>query len=165
MIGDSPFTVFQRRDRQAKFELQCIFRMKVATAVSPHDLELSIHRFNEVGGGEGFPHVLGIFQERQIVLPFLAELADPRRIGLGESIAEFFKLAVADFDVPAGFDGAPPLLKLNGIGFGKMSLGIALHVNGAELDVGVGKETLADGHQTREVVLNENQHTSESAFN
>ena len=41
---------------------------------------------------------------------------------------------------------SPPLLKLNGIGFGKMRLGIALHVNGAELDVSVGKETFADGH-------------------
>ena len=83
--------------------------MKVAPAVSPHDLDLSIHSFNEVGGGEGFAHVLGIFQKRQIVLPFLAEFADPGRIGLGETITEFFKLAVADVDIPGGFDGAPPL--------------------------------------------------------
>jgi len=32
------------------------------------------------------------------------------------------------------------LLKLDGIELGKMSLGIALHVNGAELDVALGKK-------------------------
>ena len=70
---------------------------------------------------------------------FLAELADPGGIGLGEAIAEFFKLAVAYLDIPGGFNGAPPLLKLGAVGLGEMGFGIALHVNGAELNVGVGK--------------------------
>src|SRR5262249_35094164 len=70
----------------------------------------------------------------------------------------------ADFDIPGRLNGAPALLKLNGIGLGKMGFGIALHVNRAELDVGVGKEPLA-GHQTGKVVLNENHHTAETAFN
>jgi hypothetical protein len=34
-----------------------------------------------------------------------------------------------------------------------MSFGIALHMKGAELNVGVGEEALVDRHQTREVIL------------
>ena len=119
--------------------------MKVAATIAAHDFELSVDSLNDISGGEGFAHVLGIFQEGQIVEAFLAELADPGGIGLGEAIAEFFELAVADLNIPRRLNGAPALLKLNGIGLGKMSLGIALHVNRAELDVGVGKEALADG--------------------
>ena len=53
--------------------------------------------------------------------PLLAELGDPGGISLGEAIAKFFKLAVADLDIPGGFDGAPALLKLGAIGLGEMS--------------------------------------------
>ena len=58
----------------------------------------------------------------------------------------------------AGLESPPALLKLDAIGFREMSFGMALHRDSAELDVGMGKEALADGEQTGEVVLNENHH-------
>jgi hypothetical protein len=57
------------------------------------------------------------------------------------------------------------LLKLGAIGFREMSFGIALQMDSAELDVGIGKEALADGEQTGEVVLNENHHPPEAPLN
>jgi len=60
---------------------------------------LAVHRLNEISGREGFPHVFGIFQEGEIVWSFFAEFANPARISLGEAIAEFFELPVADFDI------------------------------------------------------------------
>jgi hypothetical protein len=47
----------------------------------------------------------------------------------------------------------------------EMSFGIALHMDSAELDVGIGKEALADGEQTGEVVLNENHHPPKAPLN
>ena len=35
---------------QSKFELQGVFRMKVAATVAAHDLQLAIDGFNDVGG-------------------------------------------------------------------------------------------------------------------
>ena len=118
--------------------------MKVTPTVSTHDLELSIDSLDEVGRGKRFPHIFGILQEGEIVEPLFAEFTDPGGVSLHKTIAEFFKLAIADFNVPRGFDGAPALLKLGAIGLGEVSFGIALHVNGAELNVGVGEEALAD---------------------
>ena len=96
---------------------------------------------------------------------FLAEFADPGGIGLGEAVAEFLKLPVADFDIPGGFDGAPTLLKFRAIDFGKMRFGIALHVNDAELYVGIGEQTSGNGQQTAEVVVNDNHDATKAPFN
>lgn len=79
-------------------------------------------------------------------------------------IAEFFKLTVTHFDIPGRFNGAPTLVKFGVIGFREMRFGIALHMNHADRNVGVGKEALADGHQTREVVWDINHHAAESTL-
>ena len=134
--------------------------MEVPTAIATHDFELAVDGFDEVGGGKRFAHIFGILQEGEIVRALFAQFSDPGGVSLHKAIAEFFKLTVADFNVPGGFDRAPALLKLGAIGLGEMSFGIALHVNGAELNVGVGEEALADGHQAGEVVLNKDHHTS-----
>ena len=91
---------------------------------------------------------------------FLAEFADPCGIGLGETIAELFELTVTHLDIPGGFNGAPALLKLGAVGLGEAGFGVALHVNRAELDVGVGEEALTNGQQTGEVVLNKDHDPS-----
>src|SRR5438034_7432779 len=119
--------------------------MKVAATVAAHDFQLTVDGLHHIGGGEGFPHRFGVTQESQVVRPFLAEFADPGGIGLGEAIAEFFELTVTLLDIPGRYNRTPALLKLDGIGLGKMSLSIALHVNRAQLDVGVSEEALADG--------------------
>ena len=68
----TPFPIFQSGDGKAEFEFESVVGMKVPAAVAPHDLELSVDRFNEVGRGEGLTHGFGVFQEGKIVLSFLA---------------------------------------------------------------------------------------------
>lgn len=91
-----------------------------------------------------------------------AEFTHPGGRGFSEAIAKFFELAIADFHIPGGFDRPPALLKLGAIGLGEMSFGIALQVDCTELDIGIGKEALADGEQTGEVVLNEDHHPAKA---
>ena len=122
--------------------------MKVAATVTAHDFQLAVDGFDGIGGGEGLADRLRVLDESQVVRAFFAEFGDPSGGGLGKAIAEVFELTIGEFDIPAGFDGAPALLKFRGVGFGEMSLGIALHVNGTELNVGVGKQTLTDGQQS-----------------
>ena len=86
--------------------------MKVATAIAAHDFQLSIDGFNNIGGGERSADRFRKLQERQVVRSFFAEFADPGGIGLGEAIAEFFKLPVTDPYIPGRFNGSPALLKL-----------------------------------------------------
>src|SRR5437764_13317167 len=93
-----------------------------------------------------------------------AELGDTGGIGLAEAIKQFFDLTVTYFHIPRRFDGTPALLKLGAIGLGAVSLGIALHVNGTKLDVGLGEEAFTDGHQSGEVVLDKEHHPSEPAL-
>src|SRR5438046_8415659 len=109
--------------------------MKVATAVAPHDFQLSVDGFNQVCAGEVFSYGLGILEESEVVFSFLSQLGNPGGIDLGETIAELFELMIRGFAVPAGFDRSPSLLKLEGIGLGKMGSGVALHMDGAELDI------------------------------
>ena len=116
VIGAAPFPIFQRGDGQAELELERFLGMEITTAVATHDFELSVDCFDNVGCGKRFPHVFGVLQEGQVVRTFLPEFTDPGGISLGEAVAELFKLAIADLDVPRGFDGSPSLLKLNGIG-------------------------------------------------
>ena len=71
-------------------------------------------------------------------------------------------MTVADLDVPSGFDGTPAVLKLHGIGFGQMGFGVALHVNCAELDVGMREEAFEDRFETGKVIMN-NQHDATQA--
>src|SRR5215831_193506 len=99
------------------------------------------------------------------MLALFAEFTHPCWIGFSEAIAKFFELAIAHFHIPGGFDSPPALLKLDTIGFREMSFGIALQMDSAELDVGIGKEALADGEQTGEVVLNENHHPPKATLN
>src|SRR5207247_8845720 len=46
----SPSALLQRGDSEPQFELQGLFRMKVAAAVAAHNLQLAIDGFNDVSG-------------------------------------------------------------------------------------------------------------------
>jgi hypothetical protein len=66
--GDgSPTAVLERGDSQSEFQLQGIFGVKVSTTVAAHNFELAVNGFDHVGGRKRFPHVLGVFQKRQVV--------------------------------------------------------------------------------------------------
>src|SRR5438874_5244258 len=95
---------------------------------------------------------------------FLAQLGDEGRIGFHKTIAEFFKLTVADLHIPGRFDRAPTLLELRGVGLRQMALGIALHVNNAELHIGLGKQALAYRKQSGKVIVDDDHHAAQSAF-
>jgi hypothetical protein len=45
-----------------------------------------------------------------------------------------------------------------------MRFGIALHVNNAELDVGIGEQTSSNGQQTGEVVVNHHHDATQAPF-
>jgi hypothetical protein len=45
-----------------------------------------------------------------------------------------------------------------------MIFGIALHVHDAELYIGIGKQTLCDGQQTGEIILHQQHHSAQPAF-
>src|SRR5262245_21474216 len=109
--------------------------MKIATAVTAHNLELAVDGLDEIGRGERLTDPLGVFQECQIVLTFFAKVGYPSWIGLSKVGAELFKLIGSDVGIPASLDGAPSFMKLNSIGFRQVSLGIALHMHRAELDI------------------------------
>src|SRR6185436_12990051 len=79
--------------------------------------------------------------------------------------AEFLELTIGDFQIPACFNGAPALLKLNAVGFREMGFGVALHVNDAELNVGIGEQTSGNGGQAAEVVVNDNHDAAKATFN
>src|SRR5262245_5746050 len=130
--------------------------MKVSAAVPTHNLELPVDSFDNVGCRKGFPHVLGVFQEGQVVLPFLAQFRDPGGIDFGKAIAEFLELMVSELQVPAGLNRLPALLKLNAIGLRQVRGGITLHMNDTKLDIGIGKETRSNGQQATEVIMNDN---------
>ena len=130
--------------------------MEIAATIAPHNFQLTIDGLDDVGGGKRFPHVLGIFQERHIVFPFLTEFSNPSRIGLGEAIAQLFKLNIGEFQIPTSFDGAPALLKLKRVGLGQMRFGVALHVNDAKLGIGIGEQTRSNRQQATKVIVNDN---------
>src|SRR5271169_54139 len=46
----SPSSILQRGDGESEFELQGLFRMKVAPTIAAHNLQLAIDGFNDVGG-------------------------------------------------------------------------------------------------------------------
>ena len=60
--------------------------MKVSAAVAAHNLELTIHSLDHVGGGQRVADDVRVVEERQIVLVFLADFADKCR--LFEAIVE-----------------------------------------------------------------------------
>src|SRR5262249_40931149 len=68
----TPSTVLQGGDGQSEFQLKIIFGMKLSATVAAHDFQLAIDRFDDVGGRKRFPHILGIFQKRQVVFAFFA---------------------------------------------------------------------------------------------
>ena len=71
--GDGSATaVLQGGDGQSEFQLQGVVGMKVSATVAAHDFKLAIDGFDDIGGGERFAHVFGIFQERQVVFAFFA---------------------------------------------------------------------------------------------
>ena len=72
------------------------------------------------------------------MLALLPQVGDPGGIELGETVAQILELATADLDVPGSFDRSPALLKLHAVGLRKMSPGVALHVDGTELHIGLG---------------------------
>ena len=159
-----PTAVVEVRDGQAEFELEGVFGVKVAARIAAHNFQLSVDGLDEVGGGKRFAHEVGILEEGEIVSPFLAEPRDPGGIVLGEAVTEFLEPLVADILTPGGLDGTEALLKLGGVGFGEMALSIALHVDGTELDISIGKEAFADLEKAGEIVLDEDHDASETAL-
>src|SRR5262249_49777665 len=77
---------------------------------------------------------------------------------------KLFKLMIGELEIPTGFNGTPALLKLNSVGFGQVSFGIALHMNDAKLDVRVGEKTGGDRLLSAEIIIHDDHHTAEAAF-
>ena len=71
---------------------------------------------------------------------------------------------LATSTIPGRFDGAPALLKLGGIGFAEMGFGVALHMHGAELNVGIGEQALGDGEQSGKIILHQEEDAAQTAF-
>src|SRR5215471_2321657 len=69
------------------------------------------------------------------------------------------------FHGPARFNSAPALLKLDGIGLRQMCGGVALHVNNAELDVGMREKALCNRKQSAEVIMNDDHDATKATFN
>jgi len=161
----SPASLLQGRDRQAEFELQDVFGMEVASAIASHDLQLAVDGFDDIGGGERERRMeFRVAEEGQVVTTFLAQFGDEGGVGFGEAIAEFFKLLMGNFQIPGRLEGPPALLKLDRIGFAEMGFGIALHVHGAELSLGIGKQPLSTGQKPGKIIVHENEHPAETAF-
>src|SRR5215472_13594943 len=98
------------------------------------------------------------------MVPFLPKLRDEGRVGAGETVTELLELTSADVLVPSGLDAADPLLKLGGIVFSQVTLGVPLHMDNAELDVSLGKEAFHDAEESREVVLDDKEDPPETSF-
>ena len=128
--------------------------MEVATAVAAHDFQLAVHRLYDIGGGEGTANGFRVIEKRQVMRALLAQFGDEGGVGFGKALAKLFELLVGDLQVPGRFNGPPALLKLGGIGFVEMGFGIALHMHGAELQVGVGEQALSDGKKPEKIVVN-----------
>ena len=75
-----------------------------------------------------------------------------------------FELLLGELEIPRGFNRPPALLKLDRIRFVEMSLGIALHVHGTELNRGVGKQALGDGEEPVEIVLHQQEDAAQAAL-
>src|SRR5215467_937659 len=99
------------------------------------------------------------------MFPFLAEFRSPRRVRFAEASAELLELMVGHIDVPASFDRAPALLKLRSVCFWQMRFGVALHMDNAKLDIGVGKQAGGNRQQTAKVVMDDDHDATETAFN
>ena len=132
--------------------------MEVATAVAAQDFQLTVDRFHGVGGRERTANRFRKAEEGQIVWAFLAQFGDKAAGGLSEAITEFFELLLSELETPTGFNGAPALLKLAGIGFAEMSFGIALHVHGTKLHIAVGEQTLGDGQKPGKIIVHDDEH-------
>lgn len=75
-----------------------------------------------------------------------------------------FELLIGHFLIPGGLEDAPALLKLGGIDLAEMGFGVALHVDGTELNVGVGEQALGDREQAGKIILHQEQHATQTAF-
>ena len=95
---------------------------------------------------------------------FLAQLGDEAAGSFGEAVTEFFELLVGKLEIPAGFNGAPALLKLASVSLGEMSFGIALHVHRTKLDIAAGEQALGDGQKTGEIIVHDDEHPPEAPF-
>ena len=138
--------------------------MEVATAVAAHDFQLTVDGFHDVGGGERAADRFRAMEEGQVVRTFLAQLGDEAGVGFGETVTEFFKLLMGNFQIPGRLDGPPALLKLEGVGFVEMSFGIALHVHGAELNIAVGEQALGNGQKPRKIIVHDDEHPAEATL-
>ena len=101
--GDvSPTPIFERGDSDSQFEFDGILGLKVTTAVAADDFELTIHGFDRIGSGQGTTNGIGILEEGEIVVAFLAQFRHKSRIVVVEALAEFFELSDADLFIPGG---------------------------------------------------------------
>jgi len=98
------------------------------------------------------------------VVAFLPDFGNEGRGDLGEAVAQFIELFVGDLDVPKCLDGPDFVLELGRVVLGKMGLGVPLHVDDAKLNVGGGEETLVQGEQAGEVILDDDHDTAETAL-
>src|SRR6201982_768005 len=138
--------------------------MEVAAAVTSHDFQLAINGLDDIGGGKRTANVFRIVEKGQVVQAFFAKFGDESGAFFGKAISELFELLIGYFQIPGRLNGAPALLKLSGIGFAEMSFGIALHVHGTELNVGVGEQALGNGEQAGKVILPQESNAAQPAF-
>jgi len=75
-------------------------------------------------------------------------------------LAEVLKLGGRHFAIPGAFQGAQSLGELGGVGLAQVALGVALHVNDAQLDVSLGKQAPGNRQQAREIVVDDQQETA-----
>ena len=66
-----PSTLLQGRNGEAELELERVFRVEVATAVTPHDRQLAVDGLDDIGGGERTTNVFRIVEKSQVVQALL----------------------------------------------------------------------------------------------
>lgn len=69
-----------------------------------------------------------------------------------------------EFFVVGSFDDAKSSIEVGGMLFPKVSLGISLHVDNAELYIGIWEEALANREKAGEVILDDEKDTAETSL-
>jgi hypothetical protein len=64
---------------------------------------MAVNSFHDSGGGERAADRFRVAEKGQVVRTLLAQLGDEAGVGFGETVTEFFKLLMSDFEIPRGF--------------------------------------------------------------
>lgn len=119
--------------------------MEVAAAVAAHDFELAVDGLNDVGGGQRAADTVGVVKESQVMISLFTDLANKAGRAGFEVLAEVLELGGGDLGIPSRLQGTHALVEFSRVGLGEVALGIALEVDDAELDVGLGEQAAGDG--------------------